>query len=230
MVVLATPVGVILDIMAALPSVRPDGCFVLDLGSTKENICAAMDRLPAQFAAMGGHPMCGKETSGLANAEKSLFEGQTFVLCQTARTNEELWQMAHALVEAVGGVALSLAAEEHDRRVAMVSHLPYLIASLLMRVAAGAAGDEADLWAISASGFRDTARLAGSDPAMMLDIIKTNRDPIVKVLREYSMQMEVLLSLLENSNDLALERWLSKVQMEHKSYHQEKQAGVQKGG
>ncbi|MDT8306901.1 MAG: prephenate dehydrogenase/arogenate dehydrogenase family protein, partial [Anaerolineae bacterium] len=77
LVVLAAPVRAILNLLAALPGACPAGCTVLDLGSTKSAVVAAMDRLPPSFAAVGGHPMCGKETAGFAAADQNLYHDQT---------------------------------------------------------------------------------------------------------------------------------------------------------
>src|SRR5690606_19870060 len=80
LVILATPVRVILSLLEQLPQARPQGCFVLDLGSTKQAIGAALDTLPEPFQAIGGHPMCGKTQTGFAAATPDLYRGRTFVL------------------------------------------------------------------------------------------------------------------------------------------------------
>ena len=99
LVILAAPVRSILTILAELPQIRPDGCLVMDLGSTKEEICTAMSTLPESFAAIGGHPMCGKETAGYHAADAELFRGQTFILSRNDRTTSpiERWHF-HSLI------------------------------------------------------------------------------------------------------------------------------------
>ncbi|MFW6183099.1 MAG: prephenate dehydrogenase [Chloroflexota bacterium] len=223
-VVLATPVSGILQVLQQLPALRPDGCFVLDLGSTKGHICRMMSRLPAEFSAIGGHPMCGKETSGLQAAEATLFREETFVLCRTQRTNEAVETAVLSLLEALQAQPLFLEPEQHDRLVALISHLPYLVASLLMAQAAAHAGEEGQTWPVSSSGFRDTTRLAGSDPRMMADIVRTNRPAITAWLRQYGERLDDLVQLLDKGDDEALYEWLRASQAEHGRYRSQKQS------
>jgi prephenate dehydrogenase len=220
LVILATPARAILATLAELPRLRPDGCLVMDLGSTKLAVTEAMDRLPPAFAAIGGHPMCGKERAGLAAAEAGLFQERTFVLCRTARTSEVVERAALAIVAAIGSRPLFLGPQEHDEIVAVVSHLPYLVAALLVKRAAESAGDETNTWAVSASGFRDAARLAGSDPAVMLDILLTNRQPILDQLDGLERSAAAFRALLERDDEAALRAWLDARQQEYRAYRQ----------
>ena len=219
LLVLATPVRVILDTLERLPALRPEGCAVLDLGSTKRAVLAAMDGLPPAFAAIGGHPMCGKETSGLAAATADLFQGQTFILCPSRRTTPALETSALALVAAVGARPLPLDAADHDALVAAVSHLPAVLSAALMRLAA----DERQ-WAVSASGFRDVARLAGSDPRMMLDILLTNRDALLGALAGYEAELAALRQALAEGDEAALGDWLAGAQLRYAAYRRHKSA------
>lgn len=217
LLVLATPVRVILDTLARLPAARPDGCLVIDLGSTKRAVVAAMNALPPPFAAVGGHPMCGRETSGLAAAVHDLYRDQTFILCPTARTTPAAEATARALVAAVGARPLWLDAAEHDALVAAVSHLPALVSAALLRAAAGERQ-----WAVSASGFRDTARLAGSDPRMMLDILLTNREPVLAALDGYAGELAALRAALAAGDEAALADWLAAAQVNYAAYRRYK--------
>lgn len=219
LVVLATPVGTILELLEALP---PAPYTVLDLGSTKGEICRALSRLPAPISAVGGHPMCGKETAGLTAAEATLYQGKTFVLCRTGRTTAAAEALVLSIVAAIGANPLFLEPVDHDQLVGLVSHLPYFVSALLMAEAAAAAEAEANVWPVSASGFRDTTRLAGSDPRMIRDITLTNRAAIVAQLREYQARLSHLLALLEEGSEAELEAWLAARQREHSLYRAEK--------
>lgn len=218
LIVLAAPVSAILEIVAALPGWRRRGCVVLDLGSTKRAVCAAMDKLPASFGALGGHPMCGKETSGLAHAEADLYRDQTFVLCRTARTDSQTEELVLALLSAINARPLFLQPEEHDRLVAVVSHLPYFLSALLMQQAAEVEEREEELWSVSASGFRDTARLSGSSAHMLKDIVQTNRGAIILALKRHADVLGALSALLESGDDEALGEWLRARQQEYETY------------
>lgn len=222
LVILATPVKTILALLEALPTLCPDGCLVLDLGSTKRNISKAMEALPPQFAAVGGHPMCGKEMSGLAAAEPELYQDQTFVLTRNGRTTSEIESLALEIIAAVGAQPLFLEAARHDDIVAAVSHLPYLASATLVQSAAEL--DEGRVWAVSASGFRDAARLAGSDPRMMLDILQTNKTAVLTQLARYQAALTAVAELLNGDDETALLDWLSRTQAQHAAYQRAKAA------
>jgi prephenate dehydrogenase len=219
LLVLATPARVILDMLIRLPQTRPEGCAVIDLGSTKQAIVAAMDALPPAFAAIGGHPMCGKETAGLAAASADLYQGQTFILCPTRRTTPAVEATALALVAAVGARPLALDAATHDAIVATVSHLPTLLSAALMRAAT-----DGRHWAVSASGFRDAARLAGSDPRMVLDILLTNREAVLAALDEHAADLAAVRRALEQADETALADWLAAAQVHYAAYRRYKSA------
>ena len=221
LLVLAAPVRVILDTLGRLPALRPAGCAVIDLGSTKRAVVTAMSTLPPQFAAVGGHPMCGKETAGLAAATADLYRDQTFILCPVPRPAPQpaAEAPALALVEAVGARPLWLDAAEHDRRAASVRHLPALAAAARMRGAANEAQ-----WTVSASGFRDAARLAGTDPRMMLDILLTNREAVLDALHAYQADLDGLGAALAQGDEAALAEWLAAAQVVHAAYRRFKSA------
>lgn len=222
--ILATPVRTIIDLLDLLPFLAPEGCAVLDLGSTKGAICRVMETLPPPFAAIGGHPMCGREVSGYAAGSADLYRDQTFILTPNARTTPALHDDAVALVTAVGARPLVMLAAEHDQSVALVSHMPYVLSSLLVQQAFRSIRGESRIWQVSASGFRDSARLAGSNPRMMRDILATNRQPVVTQLRLYRRALGEFIAFLENSDDEALFNWLADRQGDYVHYRQQKDA------
>jgi prephenate dehydrogenase len=220
LVILATPVRIILRCLEQLPALRPSGCMVLDCGSSKADICQAMDQLPDAFQAIGGHPMAGKEVAGFSAATPDLFRGQTFVLCQTQRTTPEINSVAQEIVAHLGANPLLLPAAVHDEMVAAISHLPYLVSASLMRTAASM-GDER-LWPVSASGFRDTSRISGTSPQMMLDILLTNREAVLAQMELFQARLTAVTHLLQNEDEQALFAWLCQTQAEYLLYRQHK--------
>lgn len=207
--VLAAPVRAILAQLADMAR-RPapsSSRIVLDLGSTKTEIAAAMCGLPAGYAPLGGHPMCGKEVSGVAHAEAGLFCAKVFVLTPLDRTPAWALHWVTRMVEAIGARPIELAAERHDVLAAAASHLPYLAATLLVRAAEGLSDDQ--VWEMAASGFRDTSRLAASDVTVMTDILLTNRRAIVESLERYQAEVRALTALLESDDAAALAAFLS---------------------
>lgn len=218
LIILATPVRVILSLLKQLPQVRPHGCFILDLGSTKQAISAAMDTLPDSFQAIGGHPMCGKTATGFAAATPDLYRGRTFVLCPTNRTTPAVTTLAHQIITGLEAVPTVLTPAEHDVIVAATSHLPYLIAANLMGVVAAAATQQPHLYPVSAAGLRDTTRLAASDPTMMLDILLTNQAAVREHLDKAIAGLEEVRDLLMTGDAAALQQWLITRQQERFDY------------
>jgi len=181
----------------------------MDLGSTKQEICQALDSLPANTRAIGGHPMCGKEISGIEQAEPGLYRDKVFALVPTQRTDAGTLQLAVELVRTIGARPLMLQAAQHDRLATAISHLPYLAAAGLVRAAEQVSITEPLVWDLAASGFRDSTRLAASDLTMMLDIVLTNRDAILDSLERFTRELELLRQAVTNRDVDALYHLLS---------------------
>lgn len=218
LVILCTPVRYILDTIRRLPSLAPEGCMVMDIGSTKWDICRTMNDLPGWFQAIGGHPMCGKETSGFAVSSAELYQNQTWIITPTVRTTPYLRELVDEIVAVIGSNPIVMPPKDHDRVVALTSHLPYLIASTLMQQATNAADETAVLWQVSASGFRDTSRLSGSSPTMMRDILLTNRQAIVQQLLRFQRELAAVVELVNEEDPDALAAWLEKNRLQHSHY------------
>ena len=218
LVLLCTPVRYILETIEQLPKIAPNGCMVMDIGSTKWDICRAMNGLPGWFQAIGGHPMCGKETSGFGVSSAELYQNQTFILTPTVRTTPHLRDIADAIVAAIGSNPIVMPPKDHDRVVALTSHLPYLLASTLMQQATNAADDAEVLWQVSASGFRDTSRLSGSSPTMMRDILLTNRQAVVQQLLRFQRELASVVELVNEEDPEALAEWLDEKRQQHLRY------------
>jgi prephenate dehydrogenase len=199
LVVLALPVRSIMGRVGALAHCLRPGAVLTDLGSTKRGVVAAMAASCAPGACVAGHPMCGRERRGLDAAAPDLYEGATWAVCAGSATPEAV-QRVVALAHAVGARPLPMDAARHDAVVAATSHLPYVVAAALARTVRRAVTDE-ELAALSAGGYRDTTRLAASSPEMMLDILLTNRDEVLPLLRGMGEQLDTLASLLEGGGD-----------------------------
>jgi prephenate dehydrogenase len=212
LIVLATPVRTILELIPRVGSLARAGCLLMDLGSTKARVVEAMEALPPYLQAVGGHPMCGKEASGIKAAEATLYEGAAFVLTPLRRTNSEALMLAQELVEAIGARPLLMDAERHDRLVAAVSHLPYLLSVGLVATAEEIAAEDELVWELAASGFRDTSRLAASDVTMMLDVLLTNRRAVGETLSRFVNQLDAMAHLLKAGDEEGLRSSMEQVQ------------------
>ena len=202
LIVLAAPVNAILSLLGKLEGLHPAKAIVLDLGSTKRLILAAMELLPARFDPIGGHPICGKEKPSLANAEPGLYKDAAFVLCRLERTTPRALHLAAQLVQAVGAYPLWMEAEEHDRWIASTSQLPYLLANAL------AQATPIEAASLVGPGFRSTSRLAGSFAPMMLDALQTNRQAVLSALQSYTATLARLSDCLKSGDAAALEEFL----------------------
>jgi len=215
LIILATPPRVILEQLQAVrrlyaSRITRHESIILDLGSTKRAIVDSMIPLPAHFDPVGGHPMCGKEVGGIANADATLFRDKTFILTPLQRTSSRALDVVHQLIRIIGAQPLILDPDHHDSLAAMMSHLPYLTSVALMRSAMTMNDD--DVWRIAASGFRDTTRLAASDLTMMMDIMQTNRQAVLELLRRFRNEIDSLITLIESSNFDSLHVLLSSAQ------------------
>lgn len=208
-VILATPVRAILRQLPALGPLLAPGCLLMDLGSTKAEIVAAMAGLPDGIQPLGGHPMCGKEVSGLEAADPGLYRGCTFILSPLPRTSAAAVELGRALARAVGAQPLVLDAGRQDFLVATLSHLPYLLACSLVATADATTSPDPAAWQIVAGGFRDTSRVAGSDVTMMLDILLTNREEVLRAVGVFGGQLDRLARLLAAGDEDGLRRALS---------------------
>jgi prephenate dehydrogenase len=210
-VVLATPVRIIARQLAEIGPLVPEGCLLMDLGSTKAHIVAEMARLPGHVQPLGGHPMCGKETSGIETAEPALYQGCTFILTPLPRTSDAALALGRELVKATGAHPLVLEAERQDFLVGTMSHLPYLLACALVATADATTSADPAAWKIVAGGFRDTSRVAGSEVTMMLDILMTNREEVLKAVDTFQAQLGALAGLLEAGDEDGLRAALSTI-------------------
>jgi prephenate dehydrogenase len=202
LVVLAAPIRAILGLIRRLPDLHPGSPVVMDLGSTKVQICQAMEALPPRFETIGGHPMCGKENTSLANADDDLYRGAVFALTPTARTTSRAREAAGRLAQAVGASPLWVDPETHDLWVAATSHLPYLVSSAL---AAATPGDAAPL---IGPGYRSATRLAVTPTTMMLDVILTNRLNILEAIGSLQAHLSGLESALRDEDSAGLQSLL----------------------
>ncbi len=212
--VLATPVRVILRQLAEIGPLLPQNCLLMDLGSTKTEIVSAMADLPDHVQPLGGHPMCGKEVSGIEAAEPAIYEGATFILTPLPRTSERALALGRELAEAVGSQPLTLSAERQDFLVGTVSHLPYLMACALVATADATTSADPAAWKIVASGYRDTTRIAGSDVRMMTDILLTNGEEVLKAVDIFQRQIERLAQLVERGDEEGMRAALERIRQE----------------
>ena len=190
-IILAAPVRTILAVLKELSEIRPTRGsvrIVIDIGSTKSEIVAAMEQLSPGYDPLGGHPICGREVQGIGHADAALYKNAPFVLTPISRTTPRALSVGRRLAEVLGARPLELSAAEHDTLVASTSHLPHLVAVALAQTARRLPSAAA----LVGPGFRDTSRLAASNLDMMTDILLTNREHVLQALEEYIHRLEAL--------------------------------------
>jgi prephenate dehydrogenase len=173
----ATSVARVVRDLLANRDRRPDA-VVTDVSGVKTAIVAEADH--PRF--VGGHPMAGSEQIGLHGADPDLFEGAVWVLTPTAVTDLESFDRLKGVVMSLGADVLVLSAEDHDRLVAVVSHVPHLVAATLMNAASAGAEQDGALLRLAAGGFRDMTRVAAGHPGIWPDICAENATAIVDAL------------------------------------------------
>jgi prephenate dehydrogenase len=194
----AAPVGVLAQtVLQALASAGSD-CVISDVGSTK----LALDSARRDPRFVGGHPLAGAETSGVTHAREGLFEGATWYLTPTSSTEEVLYTRLRDLIERFGARPVAIEPDAHDRLMARVSHLPHVLANVLVTEAA----------AIERAGgtgpsFRDATRVAGANTAVWTDIYLANRDALIAAIDETVGRLAEVRAMLEAGDARAISEW-----------------------
>ncbi len=220
-VILATPVRTILRQLPTLGGLARPGTIILDLGSTKTEIVRAMEQLPSSLEPIGGHPMCGKENSGFSAADRALYQNAPFILSPLARTSPDTLAFARSLAEAIGAQPVLLDPVRHDKIVAVISHLPFVLASSLMAMAGQFAETDDLLLTLAAGGFRDTSRLAASDTTMMLDILMTNRQNVAPLLRAFAERLNRMADRMDEQDEASLQVELKQAAAQRRELYQQ---------
>lgn len=196
LVVLATPVGAMRMLLQTIAPALTPGTVVTDVASTKAQVISwAEEFLPPAVSFVGGHPMTGKEVSGVESADATLFQNRIYCLTPTVHTRPAAISKVSTLIETLGARVRFLEPVEHDGQVAGVSHLPFLASIALMNTVADSPG-WGDASLLAASGFRDMSRLAAGNPEMYRDICLTNSESISHWLEEYIRTLSSLHQLI----------------------------------
>jgi len=199
LLILATPVPSILNLIQQLPTLISPPCIVMDIGSTKRDILQAMSALPENFDPIGGHPICGKEKLGLENADANLYTNAPFVITPLRRTTQRAKSAAQQIISAIGANCIEMTAEEHDSTLASTSHVPFLLSSALVH------STPQEFSHLIGPGFRSSSRLADTPSHMMMGILKSNRDYILNALYAFRESFNEIESALRDENYSQLE-------------------------
>src|SRR5256884_6424437 len=201
MVILATPILAMPELLEHIAPELKRGVLVTDTASTKVQILNwAKTLLPANVMFVGGHPMAGRELSGIKAAEVGLFEGCAYCLIPAAQASSKGVAQLSEIVMRIGAHPLVLDADRHDRLVAGISHLPFVLSSALVQCLSKEE-DWRELTTLAAGGFRDTSRLAAGSPTMYRDICVTNKVEILNWLDALALELNNIRSLIARDDE-----------------------------
>jgi prephenate dehydrogenase len=218
LVIIASPILAMQPVLQEIAPALREGAVVTDAGSTKANVMRwAREILPDHAEFIGGHPMAGKESSGIGVADADLFRGKPWVVVPSVRASEGAIQTVVGLAAATGAEPVFMDADEHDSYVAAISHLPLALSSALFSVAFGSAAWP-ELAALASSGFRDTTRLASGSAEMAHDIMLTNRDNILHWIDRFQEELSRLRATIASGEGQPVLEAFARIQIERDNY------------
>jgi len=205
-VLIAVPVAATEATFKAIRHLIEPGVLIMDVGSTKRDVVDAARRVLKENISsfVPAHPIAGKESGGISNADATLYNGRQVILTPLPQTNPDLVQKATDVWAAIGAQVLRMTAENHDGAFAAVSHLPHMLAfAYFNSVARQPAGR--DFLSLAGPGFRDFTRIAASDSTMWRDILMSNREEVLKQSMRFRHTLEAMEHALKSGNVEALE-------------------------
>jgi prephenate dehydrogenase len=204
LVVVCTPVGRIAEDIALAAQSCPENTLITDAGSTKRTIVEAIDgRLPRGCRFLGSHPLAGGEKSGAINARADLFEGRVAILTPTKNTRAEDFDLLEGFWSSLGSVVVQMTPEEHDRALALTSHLPHVAAAALAAIL------PERYFRLTGTGILDTTRIAAGDPELWEQVLLLNGDNVLAALGQYENQLAALRTALQQGDADALQALLA---------------------
>jgi prephenate dehydrogenase len=200
----AAPVTALPGLVAEALDAAGEDSAVTDVGSVKREVIAALGSEP-RF--IGGHPLAGAETSGVDNARADLFEGARWYLTPTPQTGGLLYDRVQRAISEMGARPQAIEADTHDRLMASVSHLPHVLADVLVSQAANALSEEAERLPEVGPSFRDATRVAGANPAIWGDIFAGNREAVAAEIDGVVARLSEAAELLRSGDRDAVRAW-----------------------
>ncbi len=209
LVVLATPVSSI-PLLAVKALNRTDKQVIIDMGSTKQELCEVIAQHPRRGRFVATHPMWGTEYSGPEAAEHGAFTGRTVVICERERSDADALALIERIYTELGMPIKYMSAEEQDLHTAYVSHISHITSFALALTVLEKEREEEHIFDLAGGGFESTVRLAKSSPDMWLPIFMQNKYNILDVLREHIHQLQIFRKMLERDDVAGLRATMAK--------------------
>ncbi|MDR2935891.1 MAG: prephenate dehydrogenase [Rikenellaceae bacterium] len=210
LIVLATPVNSIPTLAVKILNRISDRQIVMDMGSTKQELCEMISQHPRRGRFVATHPMWGTEYSGPEAAVHGAFAGRTAVVCEPERSDADALETIEAIYAAIGMPLLTMGAEEHDTHTAYISHISHITSFALALTVLEKEREESHIFDLAGGGFESTVRLAKSSPDTWLPIFMQNKYNVLDVLREHIHQLQIFRKMLENDDLLGLRASMEK--------------------
>ena len=204
--VLSTPIGVMPQLAGQLAPMLAHTATITDVGSVKAGVVSQLEAILGRRF-VGCHPMAGSEQSGISAARANLFEGAVCILTPTENSAPDRIEVLRDLWESVGCRIVEMSPQEHDARIACVSHLPHAIAATLVKAIHLRVPD---VGGIAGGGYRDTTRIAGGPAAMWREILLENRTALLAGLEDFTDTLEKMKELIRLADSAELELFLER--------------------
>jgi len=203
LVILATPIRTISQLTRTLSDTFQPGAIITDVASTKADLVRAVEKfLPKHVTFVGSHPMAGREVGGVSYATPTLFEGHVCFMTPHKKTSQSAFKRLRQFWRMLGSKVTVVSPQRHDQLTASFSHLPHLVAALLVLH-----GEKIEL---SGTGFRDMTRIASSDPRLWQDVVESNQKEILKSLSRFQKRLNHMAKLLKKRKMQAIQHTLRK--------------------
>jgi prephenate dehydrogenase len=208
LIYISTPVGMVVDFVSRVVPLAKPGCIITDAGSTKVRICREVAKVaPQGISFIGGHPMAGSEATGVEAGNPDLFVNAAYVLTPYGDVEEEAVEFLSALLKAIGSRVIIMSPEAHDRCVAIISHLPHIMASALVHITKNQENVLPQIVELIAGSFRDMTRVAGSSPELWRDICVSNACEISQAVESLCVEMQKAVHSIVNGDYTSIEGW-----------------------
>ena len=203
----AAPVRALPELVAEALATSGPECVVTDVGSTKQALTEAVSAIGERSRFIGGHPLAGAETSGVENARAEMLEGARWYLTPTDDSSGLAYDRLQRAISDLGARVQAIDPETHDRVMATVSHLPHVLANVLVQEAAAALSEESERLPEVGTSFRDTTRVAGANPAIWADIFATNREAVAAEIEAVIERLGDAARLIREGDAEGVSRW-----------------------
>lgn len=202
LLLIGTPVDTIASIARDAIKFAKKGCIITDVGSTKAQLVTEIEELmPPDVYFVGAHPMAGSNSTGVGAASADLFRGSICIITPTESTNLDALNLVSELWQAMGARVAKMSPKEHDYLIGAVSHLTHAVASALAQVVGSIENESGKAIDFAGGGFKDTTRIAASDPQIWKGILMQNAGVVSSMLEKMEKELAEIRKILDNRDE-----------------------------